>query len=106
APGHVMKAGLGLCRRLTGRLLEQRQIVVLLAEAEEHGAALEILVGHLEPQGLRVEIPRFLGVPDVQHDVTESLCLDHGVLPGATGPRRQPRRLELALLYRALAPGA
>src|SRR5438445_5055711 len=86
APGHVMKTGLGLRRRLTGCLLEQRQIVVLLAEAEEHGAALEILVSHLEAQGLRVEVPRFLSVPDVQHDVTESLRLDHGVLPRARRP--------------------
>src|SRR3989475_12992240 len=89
APRDVMQAWLRLRGRLAGRLLEQRQIVVLLAEAEEHRPALEVLVGHLQAQRLRVEIPRLLGVPDVQHDVTEPLRLDHcGPSPGA--PRRPP----------------
>jgi hypothetical protein len=55
--------------------------VVLLAEAQEHGAAFQIFVGDLEAERLRVEIPRLLGVADVQHHVTESLRLDHAVLP-------------------------
>src|SRR5882762_6621961 len=84
-----MQTGLRLRGRLAGRLLEQRQIVVLLAEAEEHRPALEVLVGHLQAQRPRVEIPRFLGVPDVQHDVTEPLRLDHGG-PSPGAPRRPP----------------
>ena len=45
-------------------------------------------MGHFQAQRLRVEIPRFLGVPDVQHDVTEPLAWIIVALPGA--PRRPP----------------
>src|SRR2546422_5796187 len=81
APRHVMEPGLRPGRRLAGRLLEQREVVVLLAKAEEYGAPLQVLVGDLQTQRLRVEVPRFLRVADVEHDVTEPLRLDHGVPP-------------------------
>src|SRR5262249_53784423 len=100
SPGDVVQAWLGLRRRLSGRLLEQGQIVVLLAEAEEHRAALQIFVGHLQAQGLRVEVARFFGVPDVQYDVAEPLRLDHGVPPRSTD------RAPAAILYRGFVPGA
>src|SRR6266545_5430503 len=79
-PRHVMQAGLLGARRLAGRELEERQVVVLLAEAEEDRAPLQVLVGHLQAQRPRVEIPRLAGVPDLQHDVTEPLRLNHGSL--------------------------
>src|SRR5438034_11754454 len=75
-----MQAGLLGARRLARRELEERQIVVLLAEAEEDRAPPQVLVGHLQAQRLRVEIPRLAGVPDLQHDVTEPLRLNHGSL--------------------------
>src|SRR5437867_6869061 len=75
-----MQAGLLGARWLAGRELEERQIVVLLAEAEEDRAPLQILVGHFQTQRPRIKIPRLAGVPDLQHDVTEPLRLNHGSL--------------------------
>jgi len=69
---HVVEARL-VSRAARGGLLEERQVVVLLAEAEEHGATLQVLVGHLQAQALRVTNPAILGVPDRQYDVTEPL---------------------------------
>ena len=92
-----MEPGLRPGRRLAGRLLEQREVVVLLAEAEEYGAPLQVLVGDLQTQRLGVEVPRFLRVSDVEHDVTEPLRLDHDPPPTLV-----PRAI--ALLYSRWPP--
>ena len=84
-PRHVVHPGLRVLRRLVGRHLEQRQLVVLLAEAQEHHAALQVLVGDLQAQRLRVEVSRLLGVADLQDDVAEPLCLDHWSPPAGSG---------------------
>src|SRR5262249_11256894 len=89
APGHVVEAWLRLRGRLPGRLLEERQIVLRLANAEEHGPAPEFFVAPLQAQRLRVEVARFLGVPDVQDDVPEPFCLDH-CAPSPGRSRRPP----------------
>ena len=51
-----MHAGLGRLGRLTRGQLEQGQVDAL-AEAEKDRAVLQVFVGDLQPQGLRVEIP-------------------------------------------------
>src|SRR5439155_11322528 len=78
---HMMQTGLCGIGRFAGRQLEQRQIVVLLAEAEEHRSPLRVLVGHLEAQGPGVKVLRLAGVADFQHEMTELLCLNHVSLP-------------------------
>src|SRR2546423_3312672 len=80
-PRRVVQAGLLAVRRLAAGRLEQRQVVVLLAEAQEDGAARAILVRQLEPEGPHVEVLRLLRVPDPQHDVAELPRLDHGWPP-------------------------
>jgi hypothetical protein len=80
-PRHVVQPRLLGGRRLAARQLEHRQIVVLLPEAEKHRTPREVLVGHLEAQRLDVEVPGLAGVADLQHHVTELLCLDHRSLP-------------------------
>src|SRR2546426_761806 len=80
-PRHAVQTGWCGSRRLAPRHLEQRQIVVLLAEAEEHRSPLRVLVGHPEAQGPGVKVLRLGGVADVQHEVTELLCLNHVPLP-------------------------
>ena len=68
-------------RALAGGQLEERQLVVLLAEAEKHGPARQVLVGDLETEGAGVELAGTLGVADLQHDVAELARLDHDVPP-------------------------
>src|SRR5712691_3446291 len=79
-PGHVVQARLEGIGRLAGGELEERQVVVLLAEAEEHGPPLHVLVGDLQTEGPSVKVPRLAGVTNFQHDVTELTCLNHGSL--------------------------
>ena len=57
-PGRVVQAGLRLAGGLAARELEQREVVVLGPEAQEHRATIEVLVGQLEPQRAHVELPR------------------------------------------------
>src|SRR5439155_1559582 len=89
-PRHVVQAGLGRARRFARRQLEQRQLVVLLTEAEEHHPLFQVLVGDLQSQSPRVEIPRGAGITDFQHEVAELGCLNHASLlaaPEDTGKR-------------------
>src|SRR5437899_12609799 len=76
-PGRVMQTRLFGVGRLPGGELEERQVVVLLAEAEEDRAALEVLVGDLEAEGAGVEIPGFSGVANLQHEVAELAGRNH-----------------------------
>jgi hypothetical protein len=54
----MVQAGLALVGRLTRGELEEGEVVVLRAEAEEDGAVLGVLVGQLEAERAHVE---FLG---------------------------------------------
>ncbi len=92
-PRHVVQPRLLGGWRLPARQLEHRQIVVLRAEAEKHRTPREVLVRHLEAQRLDVEVPGLARVADLQHHVTELLCLDHRSLPfGRFERRRLPSR--------------
>src|SRR5215510_16426372 len=80
-PRHVVQAGLCRARGLAGRELEEGQVMMFLAEAQEHRAPLEVLVGHLQPERPGVKIPRLPSIADLQHDMTEFPCLNHGDPP-------------------------
>jgi hypothetical protein len=75
-----MQPGVTRIGRLALGGLEQREVVVLLAEAQEDRAAREVFVRELQAQRAHVEVLRLLGVADPQHDVTELPSLDHGWL--------------------------
>ncbi len=64
-----------------GRALDQREVVVLLAEAEERDAALGILGDHLEPNHARIEFDRRFQVAHVHHHVAQSYRFDHWFSP-------------------------
>src|SRR5438105_10549538 len=80
-PGRVMQAGLLRVGRLPGGQLEQRQVVVLGAEAQEDGAVLEVLVRDLEAEGTGVELLGFPGVANLQYEVAELAGLNHRCAP-------------------------
>src|SRR5262249_7228856 len=84
-PGHVMEARLDRAGGIAGCELKQRQIVVLAAEAEKDGPALQIFMGDLESERPRVEIPRGGGVAHLEDNVSELAGLNHDIPPGAGG---------------------
>src|SRR6188474_1032918 len=103
-PGHVVEPGLRRPRGLIGGQLEQRELVMLLSEAQEYRAGG--VVGDLEPEGARVEVLGPLRIANLQHHVAELAGLDHVRAPsfallaepsiaarGAPSPcsRRRPR---------------
>src|SRR5439155_628553 len=65
-PRHVMQARLLAVGRLTGGQLEERELVVFPAEAEEHRAVLQVLVRDLETERARVEVPGCAGVTNLE----------------------------------------
>src|SRR5215475_360666 len=91
-PGHVVEPRLALRGRLTCGELEKRQIVMLLAHAQEHRAPFLLVVGDLEPQYPRIELLGFLHVPHLQDHVAELACLDHPLPPRALAALRLSRR--------------
>src|SRR5262245_25036463 len=91
-PGHVVKAGLARRGRLTGGELEEGQVVMLLADAQEHRTPLLLVVGDLQPQHPGIELLGFLHVPHLQDHVAELACLDHPPPPRALAALRLSRR--------------
>src|SRR6266852_2519160 len=84
-PRGMVQAGLDLLGRLPGGELEEGEVVVLRAEAEEDGTALEVLVGQLEAEGARVELLGFLGIANLQHDVAKLAGSNHRCAPALRG---------------------
>src|SRR5690242_20630874 len=82
-PRHVVQARLYGTGRVAGSQLKECEIVMGLAEAEEHRPPLQVLMGHFQSQRPRVKIPRSGGVTDLQDDVTEPAGLNHYFPPGA-----------------------
>src|SRR5438309_4895295 len=85
-PRRVMQARLVRLRRLAGGQLEEREVVVLGADAEEHGPPLAVLVSYLQPERPRVERLGPLGITNLQHDVAELPGFDHGRAPVREAP--------------------
>src|SRR5713226_6494770 len=76
-PCGMVQAGLALVGRLTRGELEEGEVVVPRAEAEEDGAALDVLAGQLEAERAYVEFLGFFGITYLQHDVAELPGLNH-----------------------------
>src|SRR5258708_37817965 len=72
-----------------------------LTEAEEHRPPLQVLMGHFQSQRSRVKVPRFGGVTDLQHDVTELAGLNHNSPPGAKALALLPTEPVRSALFRA-----
>src|SRR5438093_8066396 len=105
-PRHVMQARLLAVGRLTGGQLEERELVVFPAEAEEHRAVLQVLVRDLETERARVEVPGCAGVTNLEHEVTELARLDHrrvSCAGGASGVDGPPHLLAGASILRAMS---
>lgn len=84
-PRRVVQARLGRLGRLAGGELEEREVVVLAAEAEEDRTVLQVLVGELEAEHARVEVLGFLGIANLQHDVAKLAGLNHCCAPALKG---------------------
>lgn len=84
-PRRVVQARLGRLGRLAGGELEEREVVVLAAEAEEDRTVLQVLVGELEAEHARVEVLGFLGIANLQHDVAKLAGLNHRCAPELKG---------------------
>ena len=56
-----------------------------------------LLVGHLQPQHARVELPGLLHVADLQDHVAELASLDHASAPRAVAAPRRSRRMPYTL---------
>src|SRR5206468_10544175 len=84
-PRRVVQARLGRLGRLARGELEEGEVVVLAAEAEEDGAVLQVLVGELEAERARVELLGFLGIANLQHDVAKLAGSNHRCAPALRG---------------------
>src|SRR5215475_4425538 len=80
-PGHVVEPRLALRGRLARGQLEERQVVMLLAHAQEHRAPVLLVVGNLEAEHSGVELLGLLHVAHLEDHVAELASLDHPCLP-------------------------
>src|SRR5215470_2469210 len=100
-PGHVVEPRLALCGRLARGQLEERQVVMLLAHAQEHRAPFLLVGGDLEAEHPRVELLGLLHVAHLEDHVAELASLDHPCLPRALAAlRRSSRSLVAGPQYR------
>src|SRR5215467_13976672 len=100
-PGHVVEPRLALRGRLARGQLEERQVVMLLAHAQEHCAPFLLVVGDLEAEHPRVELLGLLHVAHLEDHVAELASLDHPCLPRAVAAlRRSGRSLVAGPQYR------
>ncbi len=77
APRHVDQAGLVGGGPGAGGALDQRDVVMLLAEAQERDASVRVPRDHLEADGPRVERDRCVEIAHVEDHVAQSSSLDH-----------------------------
>src|SRR5262249_2668529 len=80
-PRHVVEHRLALGGRLARGQLEERQVVMLLAHAQEPRAPVLLVVGNLEAEHSRVELLGLLHVAHLEDHVAELASLDHPCLP-------------------------
>src|SRR6266511_2738019 len=87
-PSRVMQPRLRCFGRLAGGQLEEREVVVLRAKAQEHRPVLPVVVGHLQAKRASVELLRLLRVTHLQHDMAELASLNHPCPPAPSAPWR------------------